>query len=368
MPGGKGPGFGNKRSFGDVVGGIVDRFRGRITPGADGPVYHNGGWSGGKRGIQGNDGLRRELNIGGVSLGEITTDGNGVRVRAGQDVRQVQRGFDVTTQQIRDTAQGIDDIKTGRYDVGRAEYRDEPRDTSRRGKRNSGPEQYEQDYLRQSGEIAPDDAAPQVTKPPVTPKELEAAQQQGGAFRPAPSATEVRTTDVPASGAAQTSEVQVQTGAGTVAIPKDNPSGAKFEPAKPATQIAGIEIKSGEPFTTEMANKLSVHGIYAETRVGQQGDATKNILSDAKGNIIGGYTSNADGSSQNLISREDLATQLAAMGKDIGSMEKGIRMARGIDADGVKLAATNAPPPAVDPLTKSNNLALNAAPPTTGMG
>ncbi|PZP55821.1 MAG: hypothetical protein DI586_05660 [Micavibrio aeruginosavorus] len=162
--------------------------------------------------------------------------------------------------------------------------------------------------------------------------------------------------------------VAVQTASGQVNIPKQDPSGAKFEPAKPATQIAGIEIKSGEAMTTAMLNKLSAQGILPEARVGQTADASTNLFVDRAGKIVGGYTNNADGTSQNFVSRDDLSKQLADMGKNIDSMENGIRMARGINQDGVKLAATNAPPPAVDPLTKPNNLALNAVPPSTGMG
>lgn len=441
MPG-RGRGFGGPTSGRDLLSRIKDRFLG----GVEGQVYTTGGDGirPDRNGVRGN--MLDGTDIGGI-IG-IRARGRNVRVGPGDDARDVVRATNAITGQVAETAQGIDDIKTGRYDVGRAEYRDEPRDTSRRGKRNSGPEQYEQDYLRQSGEIAPDDAAPQVTKPPATPKELEAAQQQGGAFRPAPSATEVRTTDVPASGVADgvvhrdptreereqsqkfrqsltTEELEslnsnglvhrdptkeereqsqrfkqviearstkdvpasgqpsmeeraaafkvdsidqaknaqdkvvISNGSGSALVDKNDPTKVTFSP--PSKDSSGFDIKEfvGKPVDTALLNQLSAKGISFEQRIGQGGEAI-NILTTRKGEIIGGYKGDAEGK-QTIISRDDLSTRLADVGKDLNQFEKQFQV---VHAELNEKLQSALKPAALDQSARMADQTITAKPPT----
>ncbi len=447
-----GRGYGGPTSGRDFFNRIKDRFLG----GVEGQVYTTGGdgIKPDRNGVRGN--MLDGTDIGGI-IG-IRARGRNVRVGPGDDARDVVRATNAITGQVAETAQGIDDIKTGRYDVGRAQYRDAPRDTSRRGKRNSGPEQYEQDYLRQSGEIAPDDAAPQVTKPQelesekvfsnrplsqeesvarwdIAQKELNSgkfeyseivssmqknnpgqyqmftkagfSQDKAGlnelynfnrefnqnpdvlklnetfAYRDdisrgvleqwrkdvgadsssptyrggketildkighaaqdpdkldmlqrsanwhefklnlgirdqAPGASSVRTID---PNTALPDTVAVQTSSGQVNIPKGKPSDATFEPAKPTTQIAGIEIKSGEPMTTALLNKFSEQGIHPVS-VGQGKDAVTVYMKEGK--VVGGYERKAgDVDNGHFVGLDQLKTQLAQNNKSIEQVEAG---------------------------------------------
>ena len=150
--------------------------------------------------------------------------------------------------------------------------------------------------------------------------------------------------------------VGIKTPSGQVSVPKSDPSAAKFEPTKPTTQIAGVEFKSGQPLTTAILNQLSAQGIFAETRVGQNGDASTNLFVDRAGKVVGGYTTDKNGASQNMVSLEDLSKKLADMGKDVEGIEKGIQMARASKGQGsdVQVAATTAP--AIDPSATKVNL------------
>ncbi len=163
--------------------------------------------------------------------------------------------------------------------------------------------------------------------------------------------------------------IAVKTPDGSVSIPKTNPSAAKYEPAK---QPGGFDVKAlttDTILTSAELNKLTASGLKLDNaKLGQEANAPR-LITDASGKIYGGYSVEKAGDAKHdttykFLTREQLETEFSA--QKVAGVEK-MQMDK-LTKDNVQVAATNAPPPAIDPLTKPNNLALNASPPTTGMG
>ena len=120
----------------------------------------------------------------------------------------------------------------------------------------------------------------------------------------------------------------VQTPTGSVTLNPDNPSASTFSPAA-AAPTPSVAYTTGTPMTTKMLNEMSAKGILPEARVPGMDDTT-HLLADRSGKIVGGYTSNAQGQTQNFMSLDDVTKKLADSGKSIGQMETAIQTARNV--------------------------------------